>query len=372
VSPPSRRVLIVAPWGERAGGAEQMLWTILRHLDRSKIEPEVVFLSAGPFADEVSSLGIDVWTLPSGRLRQPKKYIRTVTRLAERIRSGEFDIVLAWSAKAHLYLGAANVLTRRKVPALWWQHAVATRHWLDRLATLVPAAAIGCSSRACAQAQAHLRPHRHTFVVYPGVEPNVVTGTGVTRATLGISDDAFVVGSVGRLQPWKGHDRVIAAVAGLRRRAIPAAALMVGGESFGLSPGYGERLRRLADELGIGGYVVFTGAVADARPYYPVMDAFVNASDEEPFGIAIVEAMLAARPVVAFARGGPAEIIEDGVSGLLVGDSAQLVDALAALALGALPSSKIARTGCGRAAQFSGSRATADLTNILLSTMQVS
>jgi glycosyltransferase involved in cell wall biosynthesis len=364
------RVLIVAPWGERAGGAEQMLWTILRHLDRSKIDPEVVFLSAGPFADEVSSLGIEAWALPSGRLRELKTYVRTVMRLAERIRRGNFDVVLAWSAKAQLYLGVANVLARRRLPALWWQHAIATGHWIDRLATLVPAAAVGCSSSACAQAQLRLRPRRRTFVVYPGVDSDGGTGPGVTRTALGIADDAWVVGSVGRLQPWKGHDRVIAAVAHLRDRGIPAVGLIVGGESFGLSPGYEERLRRLADELEIGRNVVFTSEVADARRYYPLMDVFVNASDEEPFGISVVEAMIAGCPVVAFARGGPAEIVEDGVSGVLVGNDGELVEALATLAESKQLGQRIAAAGSSRVALlFRSTRSASNFADELIATV---
>ena len=71
--------------------------------------------------------------------------------------------------------------------------------------------------------------------------------------------------------------------------------------------------------------------MSDPGPYYELMDVVVNASAGEPFGIVLVEAMLAGRPVVAFADGGPAEIVQDGETGLLIPDGG-LTTALAELA----------------------------------------
>lgn len=305
-----------------------MLWMFLRHLDRTQIEPEVGFLSPGAFVDEVTKLGISTWSMHASRLRNPFGYIRTVTGLAARLRNERPDAVLAWSAKAHVYLGAAALVARSRSRVLWWQHGITTGHWLDRLATLVPADGIGCSSHACEAAQTRLAPRRRTFVAYPGVEL-AQAACPITRDELGIDTGAFVVGIVGRLQPWKGQSKVIHAVAELRRRRVPAVALIVGGSAFGLSLGYASELNDLSQHLGVAKWVVFTGQVPEAGPYYPLMDVVVNASTREPFGIAIVEAMAAGRPVVAFADGGPAEIIENGVGGVLVPEDG-LVAALAA------------------------------------------
>ena len=323
------RVLIVAPWAERAGGAEEMLFTILRNLDRKAIEPEVGFLSSGPFIDEIRRLGISVWSMPSSRLRDPMASGRTVRGLSRMLRRGRYDVALAWSAKVHLYLGLAALMARRNVSIAWWQHSIPTGQWMDRLATLIPADAIGCSSRAGEQAQSRLFPRRTTFVVYPGVELTA-EGQRLTRERVGVDDNAWVVGSVGRLQRWKGQDKVIRAVAELRGAGIDAEALIVGGTAFGFAVAYERELHDLSESLGIAGSVTFTGEVADATPYYPLMDVAVNASTAEPFGIAVVEAMAAGRPVVAFSGGGPDEIIKDGESGILVAEN-QLVGALTRL-----------------------------------------
>jgi glycosyltransferase involved in cell wall biosynthesis len=353
------RTVIAAPWGERAGGAEEMLWTILRHLDRTRIEPQLVFLSTGPFADEVASLGIQTWTISAGRLRQPLRYTRTVWALARLIQANSPDIVLAWSAKAHLYLGAATLLARNRSAALWWQHAIPGQHWIDRLATLLPAAAVGCSSRASESAQLRLLPRRHTFVVHPGVDIEVPRHSA-SRADLGIPNEAWVIGSVGRLQPWKGHNRVIAAVAELRAFGVPAVGVIIGGESFGFSHGYEEQLRELASQLGVGQNVIFMGHVPNPNEYYALMDVVVNASAGEPFGIALVEAMAAGRPVIAFRQGGPAEIIEDGVSGLLA-EETELSATLLRLAADNSLSRALGRAGTDRARSlFSAGQAATD------------
>ena len=73
-----------------------------------------------------------------------------------------------------------------------------------------------------------------------------------------------------------------------------------------------------------------TGQVPDAGPYVELMDVAVNASEEEPFGIVLIEAMAAGVPVVAVARGGPCDIVESGVSGVLApsGEPGALADAI--------------------------------------------
>jgi glycogen(starch) synthase len=79
--------------------------------------------------------------------------------------------------------------------------------------------------------------------------------------------------------------------------------------------------------------VSFTGQVADASPYYALMDVFVNASTEEPFGLVVLEAMAAGVPVVAVDAAGPREILEPGRTGMLVPSNApaELAGAIAPL-----------------------------------------
>jgi glycosyltransferase involved in cell wall biosynthesis len=298
-----------------------MLWSFLRHLDRRRVDPLVVFLQDGPWVREVEKLGIPAAVLEAGRMRQASRLARTAGAFARLLRRERCQLVLNWSAKTHLYGGAGAALAGMSGRTVWWQHGVPEGAWLDRLASALPATAVGCSSRAGARAQSRIWPGRRAFVVYPGIDcpPARPAGELATlRASLGLPAEAFVVGVAGRLQPWKRQDLVIEAVAELRRRGRAVHGLVVGGDAYRLSPEYADSLPRLAARLGVDGHVTFTGQVEEAAAYMELMDVVVNPSRAEPFGIVLVEAMALGKPVLAFASAGPLEIVQPGVSGLLV------------------------------------------------------
>jgi glycosyltransferase involved in cell wall biosynthesis len=314
------KLLVTVPWGQRVGGAENMLWVFLRHVDRSRIQPSVVFLQDGAFEREVASLGIETVVIRSGRLREVARATRALQAMRTVLRAERPDLVLNWSAKTQLY-GASSALAAGMTDrVVWWQHNIPNGHWLDRVATALPARAVGCSSMQSSHAQGRLRPQRPTFVVHPGIESLPVDGserTGV-RNELGLSEDALVVGTIGRLQPWKGQHVLLAAIARLRHAGHAVHGLIVGGETLGQSEGYHAYLKHSVRTLGLSDSVTFTGQVQEGSRYVAAMDVFVNPSTSEPFGIALIEAMRAGVPPVAFAQGGPREIIEPGRSGLLV------------------------------------------------------
>jgi glycosyltransferase involved in cell wall biosynthesis len=313
----ARRVLVITPWGERLGGAEEMLWLALSHLDRSRLEPSVVFLGPGPFEREVAATGIATEVVPAGRLRQPGAAWRAVRELRASIARQRPELVLSWSAKAHLY--AAVAAGRTSAAVVWWQHTTPQGHWLERLATTLPASAIGCSSEAGREEQAKLRPARRLFVVNPGIAVGAdpVAGNPTLRGELAIGPESVVIGIVGRLQPNKGQDRFLRALAILAERGHDVHGLVVGGDAHGLSPDYVPRLDRLVAELDLAGRVTMTGQVDDARPYLELMDVAVNASDQESYPLSLLEAMAARAVVVTAGRDGRREIVEDGVTGVL-------------------------------------------------------
>ncbi len=315
------KIVFTLPWGERLGGAENILWIFLQHVDRRTIEPIVVFFAPGRFEREVAAKGIRTVILPAGRLRHARSAVRVVRSLARLLRHEKPDLLVNWSSKTHLYGAPAAALARMEGRVVWWQHGMPKHHWMDRLATLFPAHAVGCWSHASAAAQQLHQPRRRTFVVHPGIEPPSPLPDEErlrVRESLGIPTDQPVVGIVGRLQPWKGQDRVLRALAVLRERGISLHGLIVGGDAYHLSPEYEPYLHQLVDELGLSDIVTFTGQVRDANPYIRAMDVLVNASSDEPFGLVIVEAMALGTPVVAVASAGPMEIIESRKSGVLI------------------------------------------------------
>lgn len=332
------RILITAPWGEPLGGAEAMLQAVLAGAREEGHEPELVFFAPGSWPESLAREGFRVHVLEAGRLRQAHKWLATVVRLARIMRSRQPDLMLNWAAKTHLYGAPAAVIAGMADRVVWWQQAIPRRDWLDGGATLLPAAAIGCYSSASARAQARLFPRRPTFVVAAGA-PVPVNGSNSDGSrpaprdsppALELPAGVPIVGLVGRLQPWKGQDRLLRAQALLRERGRDMHLVIVGGDSYGRSPAYACALPALIEELGLTGAVTLTGEVPDAGPYIDRLDVLVNASDPEPFGIVLLEAMSRGVAVVAVDAGGPAELIEHGRTGLLArsGDPEALAEAL--------------------------------------------
>lgn len=361
------RLVVTVPWREVLGGAEIMLWRFLSHLDTDRFETTVVFLEPGPFHDQVAALGgIRTVAVPTARLRDVRRTAAAMRALARVLGDLAPDLLLNWVAKAQLYGASAAMAAGLGDRVVWWQHGIPHGHWMDRLASALPARAVGCSSTTAAWAQARLPPHRPTFVVHPGVEPERVAPA--SRAALGIPEDRMVVGIVGRLQPWKGQHRVVEAVAQLRDAGHDVHALVVGGDAHGLSPQYAGLLDSRIAALRLTDRVTMTGHVRDPSSHIAAMDVLVNASIREPFGIVVLEGMAQEVAVVAVGDAGPRDIIDDGVSGVLVArpDAELLATGIGGLLADGERRRRIAAAGRERVmARFTAQRMTERLQDVL-------
>jgi glycosyltransferase involved in cell wall biosynthesis len=138
---------------------------------------------------------------------------------------------------------------------------------------------------------------------------------------------------VGRLAPWKGHHVFLEAFA----KAFPDGeerAVIVGSAMFG-EDAYATEVAAHIDRLGLVDRVELTGFVDDVHRVLVEASCLVHASvTPEPFGQVVVEGMAAGLPVIASDAGGPAEVVTDGVDGLLFppGDSLELARLLNRLA----------------------------------------
>jgi glycosyltransferase involved in cell wall biosynthesis len=137
------------------------------------------------------------------------------------------------------------------------------------------------------------------------------------RRRVGIPPDATLVSLVGRLQPWKGQREFLYAAAGLVSAHRNAYFAIVGGAILGWEGDYPQELQRLVLELGIEDRVTFTGHTTEVPRWMAASDVVVNASDPEPFGLVVLEAMASGCAVVAVEKGGPRDIVEPGRNGLL-------------------------------------------------------
>ena len=324
------------PVGEMRGGVERMLLNLLRaNRNRPRAEYAVAFLEDGPLVEDVRALGYRADVFPSGRLRQPLFYMRTVRALRRWLREIGAEAVLSWAAKGHLYAGpAARMLG---IPSSWYVHSLPDGSPMERLITAIPADLVLCCGRTAEQAQRTVSPARPTRVAYIAVDlsdfnPDQLPAPAAARERLGLPADGPLIVMVARLQRWKGVHVFVDAAARLRTEHPDARFVVVGGAHWA-EPGYPADLEAQAAVLGLGEHFQFVGLQRNVPVWMQAADVLVHASFEEPTGTVIIEGMALGKAVVAARSGGPMEFVEEGVCGLLAdsGNADELASAIGRL-----------------------------------------
>ena len=133
-----------------------------------------------------------------------------------------------------------------------------------------------------------------------------------------IPDGVPVIGVVGNIREWKGQETLVRATAILKQK-YPEIRCVLVGDCGKADKEYGERIDRIARELGVAGNIILAGFQRNAIDYMELMDVVTHTSiHPEPFGIVTLEAMSRSKPLVSTTIGGPAEVVVNGESGLLV------------------------------------------------------
>lgn len=362
------RVLIVMPLAEQRGGAELALTQLARH--SSEIKWHIVFLEKGPLVTDCQSSTTETHLVPAGRLRNLFQYVRTVRSIASIARRVQADAVFGWMSKGHIYGGVAALLAG--IPALWFQHGLpADIHWIDRLASLIPTETVVTCSQAGAHAQSQLWPHQNTMVAHPGTDvewfsPNTLPDPTTQRTRLGLPTDVPIIAIVGRLQRWKGihvfvdgMDRVV--------QTYPEARGVIVGPEHDLEPNYLAELNEQIQALGLTERIDLVGFQSNVREWMHAADILVHASDREPFGLVVIEALAMGKPVIATDTAGPTEIITHDETGLLTpyGDAGALANEILGLLDDPMRADRIAAAGRRRAQDFSVERYVNRIADIL-------
>lgn len=326
------KIAIIMPLAEQRGGAELALVHLIQQGRALGVEWQVIFLQEGPMVAHMADLGVQTEVVNAGHVRNLSRFVATVTRIAALLRRERADVVVGWMSKAHLYSGTAARLSG--IPALWFQHGITSQHWMDRLATRIPARGILACSQSAAKAQAQLKPSRPIQVVYPTVDLKRFNSACLptpteARQRLGLTHDGPLIGMVARLQRQKGTHILIEAMPEVLRSHPGLRTVIVGG-IHDLEPDYPAHLEERVASLGLQEQVIFAGLQNNVQEWIQAMDIVANVSENEGFGIAIIEAMALGKPVVAGDAAGPTEIITPGVDGLLspFGDAEALAQAI--------------------------------------------
>lgn len=169
-------------------------------------------------------------------------------------------------------------------------------------------------------------PADRTWIIPPGVDLALFAPRGETaqldaRRSLGLPADRPIVVLAGRMQPLKGHELAVRAVAELQSQRGWAPLLVVVGEVTPGEEGFATMLRELAAELGVASDVRFVGALhRDAlADLLGAAAVTILPSFSETFGMVALESAASGTPVIAFRAGGLPESVSEGVSGILLG-----------------------------------------------------
>lgn len=125
------------------------------------------------------------------------------------------------------------------------------------------------------------------------------------RQRLGLDAEAFVFGTAGRLHPVKDQQTLLRAFAQKHDSLGDAMVVIMGSGKLS------DSLKKLARELGIEDKVKFLGQIPDGPMYFKAFDVFILPSVKEPFGMVLIEAMVAGVPIVSSRTGGTAEVVGD-------------------------------------------------------------
>ncbi|MBC5798680.1 MAG: glycosyltransferase family 4 protein [Candidatus Eremiobacteraeota bacterium] len=331
------RVLFVTQTGASLGGAEHSLLLLLQHLT-DDVQSSVLLFEDGAYAERLRKEGfpVDVVEMPAELLavrrenllrpQSAKHIFQAVSRTRRRIAAAAPDVVHTNSIKAHFLAGLAARIAG--VPVV--MHFRDFLPGLGRFALALDARTLASKRIACSHAVAAWYPGGPTETIANPIDVaayNDLPERDVARKALGL-EAGLVIGIVGRINRWKGHDRFLRIAARVNRE-IPITIAVVGEARF-RDADFVPELRALARSLGIVDRVHFLPWQEDPRIAYAALDVHCNCSDREPFGRTTAEAALAGVPTVTFDDGGASDIIEDRISGRLVrsGDEGAFAEAV--------------------------------------------
>jgi len=282
--------LLQAMGGARHGGAEEFFLRLAAALHRAG-QDQLVLLRHGAHAERLRAVGVAVRELPFGGLLD----FATASGFRSAIAAYRPDIVLTWMSRASRLCPRGDFVHVARLGGYYdLRHYRNCDHLVGNTRDLVA----HFLAKGWPAARAHYLPN---FVDAAAVAP-------VARSSLATPDDAPLALALGRLHPNKAFDVLIAALA-----QVPHLHLWLAGTGD-------ERgaLERQAAATGVSERIRFLGWRQDVPALLAAADFLVCPSRHEPLGNVVIEAWAARRPVVAAASAGPAELIRNEETGLLV------------------------------------------------------
>ncbi len=300
----------------QSGGTERHLITLLEGIDKEKFLVEVACFTQGPFVRKVRELGIQTTVFP----RNKHLFLNIFPNFVKFLRLKKFELLHTHTARLALLAAALE-----RVPVrIETRHGIGredlgnqfVRNLYDRFKSSFSEIIIVPDEKTKAFLISRARINAKKIVVIPnGIDLSRFkkkVSTQVERNSLRIEENAFVVGTIGRLTKVKGQEYLIKAVQKVvsqfpQTRFIIAGAGELKGELF-----------NLVVKLGLEPYFRFLGHRDNIEEIIQTFDLAVFPSLQEGLSLAILEVMACGKPVVATDVGGNRQLLEKNKCGFIV------------------------------------------------------
>jgi glycosyltransferase involved in cell wall biosynthesis len=305
------------------GGTERQVVNLVRQIDRTRFDLRMAcFRRWGPFLQDVVALDIPIIEYAIRTLYRPRTFLQQL-RFALLLRQKRIQVLHTYGFYAAVFAVPAARLAG--VPAIIvsirdtgellteWQRRA--QRWACMLAdsVLVNAEAVRewLVGQGC--------PAQKIQVIRNGIvfDRGDGAGAGKMRRELNLPPATRLVAMLSRLNRLKGVEYFLQAAASVAAR-VPDVHFLVVGDEPPQQPGYKKELEGVAERLGLWQRLTFTGFRTDVPEILADSAISVLPSLSEGLSNVLLESMAAGVPVIATRVGGNSEIVEDGVTGLLV------------------------------------------------------
>lgn len=316
-----KKKICVLHVAEAAGGVERYLETLFKYTDHNQVE-NILICSQNYDYERIKQLADRVIVIKMAHQIDSKADFKSIKAIRHYIEQIKPDIVYAHSSKAGALARIADLGINNKViynPHGWafnMQQSAKKKEmykWVERIS------AHFCDKIVCisdAERESALREKicksNKLQVIYNGIDLEEIKNTKPkTREELGIPEDAFVVGQVGRLSEQKAPDTFVKAAKSIKEKIPNAYFILVGdGELRG-------QIKKMIHEEGLDDSFLITGWVDNTAAYMKIMNTGTLLSRWEGFGLVIPEYMACGVPVVATDVDAIPDIISNLKNGLL-------------------------------------------------------
>ena len=315
------------------GGAEGVLYRLCTH-SFAVNHIVISLMDDGKYGALLRQNGVEVHTLG---LNPGQPSILKFFRLIRLIRSIKPDVIQTWMYHADLLGGLASRLAG--VKRVFWgiRHSTLDKGKAKRSTILIarvcaavsgwlPESIVCCAHKALS-VHADLGYAKDKLLVIPNgydlsrFKPDVLTGQ-LVRSELGVTNSEFLIGKVGRFDPFKDHENLLKALAQLKAQGMKFRCLLVG-KGLGID---NQPLIHLISTLNLTDRIILAGPRSDIPAVMNALDLHVLASSSEGFPNVLAEAMACGTACVATNVGDALDIIGDVGLTCPPGDSGALAE----------------------------------------------